>query len=316
LNAALVIAAVFLGLALISAFILLRGRKKKREKEFRRLPRTLGTERRPERRLKPLLLWTLAILVLFWLILALSTFKAGEGETASAGASPAAARERPPATVVRGKFDLNPPPPTPQEQELLARIAFEAALAAEAEKAREEKELAEGPDPLAAAEAGLGFQPIPEELVIVGSPMTRGAREFAPTISRMEPLGRSLNPESPAPPKKPALVPGAPPPEKERPRLQAPPRAAELPPKPKPKPLSERRYTIIVGSFAKEANAGILKDKFSEAGLPAEIASVVVDNKTFFRVMSGLFDDKESAETYCRELKRKNLAERPYIMTL
>jgi cell division protein FtsN len=85
---------------------------------------------------------------------------------------------------------------------------------------------------------------------------------------------------------------------------------------PLPKPLTDRRYTVVVGSFAKEKNAEQLKTQFEDMGLPAEISLVTVNNKIFFRVRSGVFDDFFAAENYCRDLKQKNLVTQPYIMVI
>jgi cell division septation protein DedD len=277
----------------------------------------------PKRRLRGALLWAALCVAL---ILALLAFIApgrqggGDGRSASASGPLGPGGEEPgPQSVVSQKFDDNPLPPTETELLELARLELEEERRIEAEKARLEALAARGLGPddgiLAEAEAGLGFAPVPEELVIIGAPMAQGARDFAPKISRMEPLGRSLDPDKAPPPRGQVLEPGSQPPEKERPRL-SPPKPREDPPKPPPKPLSERRYTIIAASFTKEGNAKSLVDKFLAEGLNAEIALVSVDNKTFYRVTSGTFDDKESAEAYCRELRQRELSSQPYIMAM
>jgi hypothetical protein len=52
------------------------------------------------------------------------------------------------------------------------------------------------------------------------------------------------------------------------------------------------------------------------AGLPVSISEVTEKNKLWHRVMSGAFDDKASAEAYCRELRQRKLVERPYVKPL
>ncbi|MDR2351741.1 MAG: SPOR domain-containing protein [Deltaproteobacteria bacterium] len=146
------------------------------------------------------------------------------------------------------------------------------------------------------------------------SPMLAGARDLSPVISRMEPLGRALNPEIPAPPLK-APQHQAEPETFTRPRLVAPPPVPKPQPKP-PAPLTGRRYTIILGSFNREDNAIKLKVKLEAEGLPVEIKSVVSQNQAWYRVMSGVFEDQAAAEAYSRELKRKNLVERTYIWVI
>jgi cell division protein FtsN len=80
--------------------------------------------------------------------------------------------------------------------------------------------------------------------------------------------------------------------------------------------LSQRRYTVVAGSFSKEANALELQKKFAAEGLPSDVVSVTIDSKMYFRVMSGLFDERSAAEAWCRELRQKDLSGQPYIKTL
>ncbi|MDR3153077.1 MAG: SPOR domain-containing protein, partial [Deltaproteobacteria bacterium] len=100
-----------------------------------------------------------------------------------------------------------------------------------------------------------------------------------------------------------------------RPRLEAPTPQASRPPVQEipPPPGAKRRYTIILGSFSKQANAESLRERLAREGLPAEVVSVVVNNQPWWRVMSGVFEDQAAAEAYGRELRRKNIVERPYI---
>jgi cell division protein FtsN len=71
-----------------------------------------------------------------------------------------------------------------------------------------------------------------------------------------------------------------------------------------------------VGSFSKSENAEKLKAKLEGEGLPAEVVSVTLNNQPWWRVMSGVFEDQESAEAYSRELQQKNLVDRPYVKIL
>jgi cell division septation protein DedD len=145
-----------------------------------------------------------------------------------------------------------------------------------------------------------------------------GANEMVPVISRMEPVGRRLDPDHPVP--KAARIELKPPdPEEDarnrRPRLSAPP-AATGPAPVSPQPGARRRYTIMLGSFSKEANAVSLRERLESEGLPAEVLNVTVNNLPYWRVMSGVFEDQAAAEAYGRELRRKNLVDRPIVMTM
>jgi cell division protein FtsN len=143
----------------------------------------------------------------------------------------------------------------------------------------------------------------------------------------MEPLGRSAAQpkiEEAKPPKtKPVKPPLA---ERARQRPPTPPVApqfdqeamVETPPSPAeigPK-LSSRKYTVLLGAFGKPENAQNLKNRLEAAGLPVAISEVTEKNKLWFRVMSGTFDDKDSAEAYCRELRQRKLVDRPYVKPL
>jgi cell division protein FtsN len=321
--------ALVIGLAAILAgliaFLMVKGKEKSAPKKGHkyRFPRSLDQEPpilKPKKSLKPLLLWMVLVLLVAWVVLAAFSLKSDKGSDATASASAEVVENEPPSPLssrISTKFESNPHIPTEEEMELLAQKEAEALAALEAEKDRAQKgEDYDEPQVQVVAEAGLGFAPIPEELVIIGSPMTQGAKNFAPKISRMEPIGRSLDPSVPAPPKKAKIEPGTQPPPKEELRLTAPEPRAPPAPIPLAKPLSERRYTVIVGSFSKEGNALQLLTKFQDVGLPAEITPVNVNNKTFFRVRSGVFDDLYAAESYCRDLRQRNLAAQPYIMVL
>jgi DedD protein len=165
--------------------------------------------------------------------------------------------------------------------------------------------------------------------------MVTAAQSMAPVISRMEPLARSLkkpDQESEAAPAKPASKPAARPAERPRPaRIPAPPLAqaappAEASPAPAPipapaagsgPPLNERqKYTVLLGAFGKEENALNLKARMEAAGLPAAISEVTDKNKLWFRVMSGTFEDRSSADAYGRELRLRKLVDRPYVKPL
>ncbi|MDR2460615.1 MAG: SPOR domain-containing protein [Deltaproteobacteria bacterium] len=167
-----------------------------------------------------------------------------------------------------------------------------------------------------ASTTGTSFNPEEQGDPFVLHPMSANARDFSPIISRMEPLGRSLDPENPVPRAQPLPPPSDEPPAPKRPRLTAPPPQPPELPMVSSQPTNQRRYTIIVGSFSKSENAEKLKKKLEDEGLPAEVVSVTLDNQPWWRVMSGVFDDKESAEAYSRELQQKNLVERPYVKIL
>jgi cell division septation protein DedD len=181
-----------------------------------------------------------------------------------------------------------------------------------------------GPPEAGQAARAVGGVFAPEELesewASRGAGLIRaGANEMVPLISRMEPVGRRLDPERPVP-KAERIELKPPDPEAEpkprRPRLSAPPAASRTAPAaPSPSP-SRRRYTIIMGSFSKEANAERLRERLESEGLPAEVMSVTVNNQPWWRVMSGVFEDQAAAEAYGRELRRKNLVDRPYIMIM
>jgi cell division protein FtsN len=314
-------------IALVAALTILilklvKKRKHKPQKGHSyRFPRSLdvdGKEQKPKNRLKPLLAWMVFVLLLSWVALAIfSPREEDTPQSASASETDNAPTEaKPLSNTISGKFDTNPPIPSEKEMEILAEKEQEARAAHEAAlKQAEYDALNPPPEYQAVAEAGLGFAPIPEEMVIIGAPMAQGAREFAPKISRMEPIGRSLDPSVPPPPKKPKIEPGSQPPEKEELHLSVP-DPKDAPPMPLSKPLTDRRYTVIVGSFAKEKNAEQLKTQFEDMGLPAEISLVTSNNKIYFRVRSGLFDDYSAAENYCRDLKQKNLVAQPYILVM
>jgi cell division protein FtsN len=71
-----------------------------------------------------------------------------------------------------------------------------------------------------------------------------------------------------------------------------------------------------LGSFTKPENAEQLKDKMVAAGLPVTVSEVTVNNKIWWRVMSGSFDDQGAAEAYGRELRQKSLVETPLIKAM
>ncbi|MDR1312362.1 MAG: SPOR domain-containing protein [Deltaproteobacteria bacterium] len=231
-----------------------------------------------------------------------------------------------------GPADPDPPgeqaePESPAEPERLPAMSF---------KIEPPPEVVTNPavpeEPAPEPEAGPGAGPsravggvfAPEELEFdwathaIG-PVRGGAAEMAPLISRMEPVGRRLDPERPVP--KAARIELKPPdpeadPKPNRPRLTAPPQPPRVAPPPPMAPGAKRRYTIIIGSFTKESNALALRERLEGEGLPAEVVSVTVNNQPWWRVMSGVFDDQAAAEAYGRELRAKNLALRPYIMIM
>jgi cell division septation protein DedD len=144
--------------------------------------------------------------------------------------------------------------------------------------------------------------------------MVTAAQSMAPVISRMEPVGRTL---SSSPPAKAAAK--SPAPEKARPRISAPPIAR--PPAPPVaddpnlglEPPKAQKYTVLLGAFGKQENAINLKNRLEAAGLPVAISEFTDKNKLWYRVMSGSFEDKDSAEAYSRELRQRKLVDRPYV---
>jgi cell division septation protein DedD len=209
-------------------------------------------------------------------------------------------------------FRIEPPPPVivnPDVEEFLLEIP-DAGAAADGPA----RDAPSGAPDAAAGVNGEGPFPPPGAMIT-------GAGEMAPVISRMEPLGRRLDPANPVP--KAVRIELKPPvPEEEamtrRPRLTPPPRAPSGPPVQEAAPPvgEKRRYTVIAGSYIKEANAERQRDRLEQEGLPAEVVHVVVNNQPYWRVMSGVFEDHEAAEAYGRELKRRNLTESPYIKLL
>jgi cell division septation protein DedD len=151
--------------------------------------------------------------------------------------------------------------------------------------------------------------------------MVTAAQSMAPVISRMEPVGRTLVTKGikeppPPPPKTPAQ-------EKPKPRLPAPPLSPTQSPSPPVsgeavilEPPGPRKYTVLLGAFGKQENALSLKSRIEAAGFPVAISEVTEKNKLWFRVQSGAFDDKVSAEAYSRELKQRKLVDRPYVKPL
>ncbi|MDR1110595.1 MAG: SPOR domain-containing protein [Deltaproteobacteria bacterium] len=138
--------------------------------------------------------------------------------------------------------------------------------------------------------------------------ISQAALAMAPSLSRMEPIGRALQSGGPQLAR---VV--APSPEPQR--LTAPPRTdPQTPPLSNPNATGPVSYTVLLGSFGKAENAERLRLKLVEAGLPVTVAEVTArDNKTWFRVMSGSFERQSEAETYSAELKQRNLVDRTFI---
>lgn len=216
------------------------------------------------------------------------------------------------------------PAPPPASQSLSFRIDPPPEVVTNPELPEEPPATEENPGGPAGAVRAVGGVFAPEELETdwpggaVGL-VRVGASEMAPVISRMEPVGRRLDPDNPVPkaerielePPDPAADP-----KPRRPRLSIPPPEAASPADSSAPSDGRRRYTIILGSFSKEDNAVRLRERLEGEGLPAEVISVVVNNQPWWRVMSGVFEDQAAAEAYGRELRRKNLVERPYIKIL
>ncbi|MDR3204331.1 MAG: SPOR domain-containing protein [Deltaproteobacteria bacterium] len=74
-----------------------------------------------------------------------------------------------------------------------------------------------------------------------------------------------------------------------------------------------RKYTVLINSFTQPANAETFKKKLIGQGVPAVISEISINNKIWYRVMAGTFEDKSSAEAFVKELKLKNVSENPYV---
>ena len=139
--------------------------------------------------------------------------------------------------------------------------------------------------------------------------MAAAALAMSPGISRMEPVGRKLVPASEAPPPKPQPKP--------KPKLTDP---LPEPPKPAAAPAPDagfsgrqRRYTVLVGSFAKLENAERVRERFEAKGLEVSVSEATVNHKLVYRVTSGTFEDHGAAEAYGRELIQRDLVDTTYI---
>ncbi|MDR3135071.1 MAG: SPOR domain-containing protein [Deltaproteobacteria bacterium] len=169
----------------------------------------------------------------------------------------------------------------------------------------------------------------PEDLVFdANNPgiVRQAAANMAPNISRMEPIGRSLQEEKDRatkilapPPARPRL---APPPKNPLPDAPTeadskPARPMLTPPTP---PLSNLTsggpvsYIVLLGSFITPEYAERLRAKMVDNGLPVTVAEVTdKNNKVWYRVMSGAFDTQKEAESYSQNLKQRNLVEKTVI---
>ncbi|MDR2350702.1 MAG: SPOR domain-containing protein [Deltaproteobacteria bacterium] len=328
------------GILVLSALLAARiaGRRKKKPEP---LPRPLvGTRRqnfreagRPEGkkgrgglrgRAVPVLA---ALLVALWIGLSLANFGGGENAPALSSPGPSGAETDPvpgdpgdpaddaPSPFISVKID---PPPARVENPLVFEIPKEGNADAEGANAPDQTNAPDGQgsgaSPGSADPASPDFSPEPEK---EPSPILGNALELSPVISRMEPVGRALDPENPVPKALPAVPPKKDGEEKPGPRLVAPPKREAPPPRPPGAgAAANRRYTIIVGSFTKEENAAKMVRKLESEGLPGEVVPVTNDGQPWFRVMSGVFEDRESAEAYRRELRRKNISDTPYVKVL
>jgi cell division protein FtsN len=155
--------------------------------------------------------------------------------------------------------------------------------------------------------------------------MVPAAQSMAPVISRMEPVGRSLT-DNPKPRPKPQTQTASPrSTQSERPRISVPaPPISQTQVRPTTQPAAppaqaspplpdSRKYTVLLGAFGKQENAINLKNRLEAAGLPVSISEATENNKLWFRVMSGTFEDRNSAEAYSRELRQRKLVDRPYV---
>jgi cell division protein FtsN len=78
-------------------------------------------------------------------------------------------------------------------------------------------------------------------------------------------------------------------------------------------PSRGRKYTVLINSFTQRPNADSFKRKLITQGVPAIISEININNKMWYRVMAGTFEDKSSAEAFAKELKLKNISDNPYV---
>jgi cell division protein FtsN len=247
-----------------------------------------------------------------------------EARPAEAAADPASAPPAPPAESPTLSGALAPPPdPSKEPEPSQAPPPAPAAASAEAGVIAQPGDLLANSRAVPAAASGPAapqatFAPAtPAPVAAEEAPpeplaedhMLKSALDMAPKISRMEPVGRLLAPpdELPPPRLRSSAAVAAPP------RLTDPPVAAPPPPLPSP-PGAPFRYTVHLGSFSKPENADAVMAKLLESGYPATIEQVTLNNKVWFRVMSGVFDNHDSAAAHSREIfQRKLVTETPYV---
>jgi hypothetical protein len=153
------------------------------------------------------------------------------------------------------------------------------------------------------------FAPAEQELTArTDGSIGQGALAMAPSVSRMEPVGRSLKPDVEKVSKILAEAP-------EREKLKPPPKTEpRTPPLVNPNASGPVSYTVLLGSFGKPEYAERLRLKMVEAGLPVSVIEATSpDGKVWYRVMSGTFESQGEADNYSRELKQKNLVEKTFI---
>jgi cell division septation protein DedD len=165
--------------------------------------------------------------------------------------------------------------------------------------------------------------------------MINGAQSMAPVISRMETLGRALEAPPPKNPDSAKAKRGTAPTAnvKAKPRIAISPRpnnealANNIAPDSGDEttatnqtltapPKTPDKWTVLIGAFGVQENAFGLKSRMEAAGYPVAISEVVKKNKLWYRLQSGVFDDKVSAEAYGRELRQRKLVDRPYVKPL
>jgi cell division septation protein DedD len=246
-------------------------------------------------------------LILLWIVL---SFASTNSDPKNIGAPELRAEEgetTPPEKIQVAQVTMKlDPPPSKVENPLIFEITPELP--------ENTSTTGSNPPETPLAETSLDLSPVPEE----DSPIKDSAKELAPIISRMEPLGRYLDPQNPVPRALPITPPNK---EKEKVdtklKLTTPPPKAKTETKPRVSVNSrERRYTVIVASFTKEENANNLKEQLEKDGIPSEVIPVTNNGKPWWRVSSGVFEDKASAEIYLRELRKKKGVDSPYVKAL
>lgn len=171
--------------------------------------------------------------------------------------------------------------------------------------------------------------PEPTPRLVADSPMVKSAFRVSPVDSRLGRIGvgarlvakavgapvRPASPPTQAPaPSRGEETPAAPAPPPE-PQAAAPTPPTPTPPEPTDQPATQPeppaagqgRYTVHLASFRVPGNAERSKAKLQEAGVPAFISQVVVNQRTYHRLMAGRFPTRQEARRFGQSLQRRGL---------